>query len=90
MKRKFKVGDVVYLPHIPGDGLPVIDEVTVVNVFECKNGVYYETNITDFISESSLFKTKKQALKALKRNVNSLIASMKLEIKRLEEEIKVK
>lgn len=30
MKRKFKVVDVVYLPHIPCDDLPVIDEVTVV------------------------------------------------------------
>lgn len=89
MKRKFKVGDIAYMPHIPGDGLPVIDEVTVVDVFEFTSGVFYDTNITDWISENSLFKTKKQALKVLKRDVKSLIESMKIELKILEDEIKL-
>jgi hypothetical protein len=62
-KSKFKVGDVVYISRIRG-GVFVIEEETIVDVFECNGAFHYKTNITDCINESSLFKTRQQALNA--------------------------
>ena len=85
---KFKVGDVVYIPEI-GGCLPGISEETIVNISNDGRGIiYYDTNITDFIDESSVFRTKKQALKKLKHDVKDIINQMKREIKSLEEEVK--
>ena len=86
---KFKVGDVVYIPRIAG-GIPIIDEETIISSFKINNDICFETNLTDFIDESSMFKTKKQALKKkLKHDVKDIINQMKHEIKKLEEEIKL-
>jgi hypothetical protein len=86
---KFKVGDVVYIFEFEGY-LPIIFEGTIVNVFRDSRGnICYDTNIKDFIDESSVFKTKKQALKKLKHDVKDIINQMKSEIKNLEEEIKL-
>ena len=84
----FKVGDVVFCPRISG-GIPVIDEETIVSVCKINNDICFETNLTDMVDESSVFKTKKQALKKLKSDVKNIINHMKFEIKNLEEEIKL-
>lgn len=86
---KFKVGDVVYIPEF-GGCLPGISEETIVNISNDGRGIiYYDTNISDFIDENSIFKTKKQALKKLKSDVKDIINQMKREIKNLEEEVKL-
>lgn len=86
---KIKVGDVVYIPEI-GGCLPGISEEIVVNIDKDGRGIiYYDTNIRDFNVESSMFKTKKQALKKLKSDVKDIINHMKFEIKNIEEEIKL-
>ena len=86
---KFKVGDVVYKPEF-GGGLPGISEEIIVNINKDGRGIiYYDTNITDFNDESSVFKTKKQACKKLKSDVIDIINQMKREIKNIEEEIKL-
>ena len=85
---KFQVGDVVYIPEF-GGCLPIISEETIVNCFRDGRGtICYDTNLTDMVNESSVFKTKKQALKKLKSDVKDIINQMKFEIKNLEEEIK--
>ena len=86
---KFKVGDVVYIPEF-GGCLPIISEETIVNIIKDSRGnICYDTNLTDFIDESSVFKTKKQALKKLKHDVKDIINQMKREIKNIEEEVKL-
>ena len=86
---KFEVGDVVYKPEF-GGGLPGISEEIIVNINKDGRGIiYYDTNLTDFIDENSVFKTKKQALKKLKNDVKNIINQMKFEIKNIEEEIKL-
>ena len=86
---KFKVGDVVYISEI-GGGIPIISEEIVVNIDKDGRGIiYYDTNLTDMVDESSVFKTKKQALKKLKNDVKDIINQMKREIKNLEEEVKL-
>lgn len=86
---KFKVGDVVYIPEF-GGGLPGISEETIVNIHKDGRGIiYYDTNIRDFNVESSMFKTKKQALKKLKHDVKDIINQMKHELKNIEEEVKL-
>lgn len=62
-KSKFKVGDVVYIHSISGRTF-VVKEETIVDVFECNGVFHYKTNITAFIKESLLFKTRQQALNA--------------------------
>lgn len=85
---KFKVGDVVYIPRIAG-GIPIIDEETIISSFKINNDICFQTTLTDFINENSVFKTKKQALKKLKSDVKNIIYQMKFEIKNIEEEIKL-
>lgn len=86
---KFGVGDVVYIPEM-GGGLPNISEEIIVDIIRDGRGIiYYNTNLTDFINENSVFKTKKQALKKLKTDVKDIINHMKFEIKSIEEEIKL-
>ena len=86
---KFKVGDVVYIPEF-GGCLPIISEETIVNIFRDNRGfICYDTNLTDMLDESSVFKTKKQALKKLKSDIKNIINQMKFELKNLEEEIKL-
>lgn len=85
---KFEVGDVIYIPRIAG-GIPIIDEETIMSIFKITNDICFETNLTDMVSESSVFKTKKQALKKLKTDVKDIINQMKFEIKNIEEEIKL-
>lgn len=85
---KFKVGDVVYIPEF-GGCLPIISEETIVNVFRDGRGnICYDTNLTDMLDESSVFRTKKQALKKLKHDVKDIINQMKRELKDIEEEVK--
>ena len=74
-KSKFKVGDVVYISRIIGR-MFVIEEETIVDVFECNGVFYYKTNITDCINESSLFKTRQQALNAQKFKENKKYPKM--------------
>ena len=86
---KFKVGDVVYIPEF-GGGLPGISEEIIVNSLRDGRGTFfYDTNLTDMVDEKSVFKTKKQAFKKLKRDVKDIINQMKCEIKNIEEEIKL-
>lgn len=86
---KIEVGDVVYIPRMPG-GIPIIDEEIIVNINKYAHGIlYYDTNLTDMVDEDFVFKTKKQALKKLKHNVKHIINQMKREIKNIEEEIKL-
>ena len=85
---KFKVGDVVFCPRMSG-GIPIIDEETIVEIFKIDNDICFETNLTDMLYEKSVFKTKKQALKKLKRDVKDIIYQMKFEIKNIEAEIKL-
>ena len=88
INSKFKVGDVVYIPEF-GGGLPGISEEIIVSIFRDGRGtILYDTNLTDMVDESSVFKTKKQALKKLKSDVKGIINQMKREIKNIEEEIK--
>ena len=86
---KIEVGDVVYIPRMPG-GIPVIDEETIVNINKDGRGkIFYDTNLTYMIDENAVFKTNKQALKKLKNDVKNIINQMKREIKNLEEEVKL-
>lgn len=85
---KFKVGDVVFCPRFSG-GIPFIDEETIVEIFKIDNDICFETNLTDMLYEKSVFKTKKQAFKKLKRDVKDIINQMKFEIKNIEAEIKL-
>ena len=89
INSKFKVGDVVYIPEF-GGGLPGISEEIIVSIFRDgrRGTILYDTNLTDMVDESSVFKTKKQALKKLKSDVKGIINQMKREIKNIEEEIK--
>lgn len=70
-------------------GIPIIDEETIVEIFKIDNDICFETNLTDMLYEKSVFKTKKQALKKLKRDVKDIIYQMKFEIKNIEAEIKL-
>lgn len=85
---KFKVGDVVYCPKMSG-GMPFIDEEIIVKIFKINNDICFETNLTDMLDERSVFKTKKQAFKKLKKDVKDIINQMKRELKDIEEEVKL-
>ncbi len=84
---KFKVGDVVYCPKMSGE-MPFIEEEIIVSSFKINNVICFETNLTDMLDESSMFRTKKQALKKLKHDVKDIINQMKRELKDIEEEVK--
>ena len=85
---KFKVGDVLYCPKMSG-GMPFIDEEIIVKIFKINNDICFETNLTDMFDERSVFKTKKQAFKKLKKDVKDIINQMKRELKDIEEEVKL-
>jgi hypothetical protein len=85
---KIEIGDVVYIPRMPG-GIPIIDEETIISSFKIDNDIYFETTRTGLINENAVFKTNKQALKKLKNDVKNIINQMKFEIKNIEEEIKL-
>lgn len=98
---KYNIGDVVYIPCFCG-GIPYIDESIIKDRYVTKSMVkisnsisepvdelIYNTSTEDYVPEHKIFKTKQQAYKALKRDVKSVITTMKLEMKRIEEELKI-